>query len=69
MAKTDAKEKEEEEGEKGGVMMTEALEGDGVDSSSGLSKCLVNLPMKWSSDNLRNFLNEQVTIIRSNYCC
>lgn len=69
MAKTDAKEKEEEEGDKGGVMMTEALEGDGVDSSSGLSKCLVNLPMKWSSDNLRNFLNEQVTIIRSNYCC
>lgn len=62
MAKTDEKEKKEE-AEEGGVMMTEALDEGVEDSSSGLSKCFVNLPMKWSSDNLRNFLNEQVTII------
>ncbi|WJX44181.1 hypothetical protein P8452_31191 [Trifolium repens] len=52
---------------KDGVMMTE-LVGDEVDGEGGddgfasnqaLSKCLVHLPMKWSSENLRNFLNEQ----------
>lgn len=43
-----------------GVMMTEALEEGGEDSSTGLSKCFVNLPMKWSSDNLRMFLKDQV---------
>lgn len=47
----------------GGVMMTDAVatvpEGEEA-CSSGLSKCLVNLPMKWGADKLRNFLNEQV---------
>ncbi|KAL0460204.1 UNVERIFIED_CONTAM: Zinc finger CCCH domain-containing protein 24 [Sesamum latifolium] len=58
MARTEEKEKEEE-AEDGGVMMTDALDVEGEESSSGLSKCFVNLPMKWSSDNLRNFLSEQ----------
>ncbi|XP_075093368.1 zinc finger CCCH domain-containing protein 24 isoform X2 [Nicotiana tabacum] len=42
------------------VMMTEALDNEEECSSSGtgLSKCLVNLPMKWSSDNLRCFLKQ-----------
>ncbi|KVH90778.1 Methyltransferase domain-containing protein [Cynara cardunculus var. scolymus] len=40
------------------VMMTETISEDGC-SESTLDKCLVNLPMKWSSDNLRSFLNEQ----------
>lgn len=39
------------------VMMTDALEGDDLDGA--LAKCLVNLPMKWASDNLRTFLSEQ----------
>ncbi|KAG6415406.1 hypothetical protein SASPL_122817 [Salvia splendens] len=56
MAKTNDQDKAVEEG---GIMMTEALEEDGEESSSGLSKCIVNLPMKWSSDNFRFFLNEQ----------
>ncbi|KAL3518373.1 hypothetical protein ACH5RR_020962 [Cinchona calisaya] len=58
-----------DEGEKEGgndVMMTEAFsdgeEGGGSSAvaaaEGGLSKCLVNLPMRWISDNLRNFLNE-----------
>lgn len=47
-----------------GVMMTEALEEGGEDSSNGLSKCFVNLPMKWSADNLRMFLKDQV----GHYC-
>jgi tRNA (uracil-5-)-methyltransferase len=58
---------------KDGVMMTE-LVGDEVDGEGGddgfasnqaLSKCLVHLPMKWSSENLRNFLNEQVNMFPS----
>ncbi|XP_073150910.1 zinc finger CCCH domain-containing protein 24 [Henckelia pumila] len=53
------------EGELGNVMMTEALETEGEGSSSGLSKCLVNLPMKWSSDNLKNFLSEQGILFNS----
>lgn len=61
MTRTGDQEKlEEAEAEEGGVMMTEALEEDGEESSSGLSKCLVNLPMKWSADNLRMFLKDQV---------
>ncbi|XAR59962.1 tRNA (uracil(54)-C(5))-methyltransferase [Bertholletia excelsa] len=36
------------------VLMTDAIDGD-----PALSKCLVDLPMKWSSDNLRTFLAEQ----------
>lgn len=42
------------------VMMTDALEGDDLDGA--LAKCLVNLPMKWASDNLRTFLSEQVIL-------
>ncbi|XP_058757540.1 zinc finger CCCH domain-containing protein 24-like [Vicia villosa] len=48
---------------KDGVMMTELIDGDGGDegfaSNQALIKCLVHLPMKWSSENLRNFLTEQ----------
>lgn len=55
---------------KDGVMMTELVDdvdgGDGGDdgfaSNQALSKCLVHLPMKWSSENLRIFLNEQVSM-------
>ncbi|KAL3849441.1 hypothetical protein ACJIZ3_011323 [Penstemon smallii] len=61
IAKICEKEKEEE----GDVMMTEALEAEGEESSSGLSKCFVNLPMKWSSDQLRNFLDEQRILYKS----
>lgn len=54
--------------EKGGndVMMTETFsdeEEDGGSSAAeggGFAKCLVHLPMKWTSDHLRNFLNENV---------
>ncbi|XP_058199004.1 zinc finger CCCH domain-containing protein 24 [Rhododendron vialii] len=49
-----------EEGGGGGgdvMMMTDALDGDVLDGA--LAKCLVNLPMKWSSDNLRTFLSDQ----------
>ncbi|KAJ7947802.1 zinc finger CCCH domain-containing protein 24 [Quillaja saponaria] len=47
-----------------GVMMTEVVvDDDDADdthcSSNGLSKCLVHLPRKWHSENLRSFLNEQ----------
>ncbi|XP_061358766.1 zinc finger CCCH domain-containing protein 24 isoform X2 [Gastrolobium bilobum] len=45
-----------------GVMMTEAVVDDDVDgsgSSHALSKCLVHLPRKWSSENLRKFLTEE----------
>ncbi|KAK8463942.1 hypothetical protein PHAVU_011G078600 [Phaseolus vulgaris] len=42
------------------VMMTEAVvDDDDYGSNHALSKCLVHLPRKWSSENLRNFLNEQ----------
>ncbi|KAL4389106.1 hypothetical protein HN51_009966 [Arachis hypogaea] len=50
------------------VMMTEAVvdDDDGGDEENGgsggsnhaLSKCLVHLPRKWCSDNLRSFLND-----------
>lgn len=57
---------------KDGVMMTELVDevdGDGGDegfvSNQALSKCLVHLPMKWTSENLRNFLNEQVSMFQS----
>ncbi|PIN17494.1 tRNA (uracil(54)-C(5))-methyltransferase [Handroanthus impetiginosus] len=63
MAKIDEKEKETEV-EEGSVMMTEAL-GEGDESSSGLSKCFVNLPMKWSADQLRKFLSEQGILFKS----
>ncbi|GFP84212.1 zinc finger CCCH domain-containing protein 24 [Phtheirospermum japonicum] len=64
MARTDETEKEDAAAE-AGVMMTEALEDGEEESSSGLSKCVVNLPMKWSSDNLRNFLGEQGIVFKS----
>ncbi|KAK7404722.1 hypothetical protein VNO78_05678 [Psophocarpus tetragonolobus] len=45
------------------VMMTEAVIDGGDDDCCGsnhaLSKCLVHMPRKWSSENLRNFLSEQ----------
>lgn len=44
------------------VMMTEAFaEEEGFSSGSNLAKCIVNLPWKWSSDKLKNFLNEHVS--------
>ncbi|XP_022731822.1 zinc finger CCCH domain-containing protein 24 [Durio zibethinus] len=56
-----AKEEEEEKE----VMMTEMVM-DGEDAEGGeecgdpqLSKCLVHLPRKWHSDNLRKFLSDQ----------
>ncbi|XP_028808026.1 zinc finger CCCH domain-containing protein 24 [Neltuma alba] len=47
-----------------GVMMTEAVDDDADgddndDSNHALSKCLVHLPRKWASDNLREFLNQE----------
>lgn len=57
-----------------GVMMTELVDevdgeggDDGFASNQALSKCLVHLPMKWSSENLRNFLNEQVSIFHFHF--
>jgi len=45
------------------VMMTEAVvDDDDYGSNHALSKCLVHLPRKWSSENLRNFLNEQASL-------
>jgi len=45
------------------VMMTEAVvDGDDCGSDQALSKCLVHLPRKWCSENLRNFLNEQASL-------
>ncbi|XP_062171985.1 zinc finger CCCH domain-containing protein 24 isoform X2 [Alnus glutinosa] len=49
------------------IMMTEVVDddNDGDDDNGGgcldpgLSKCLVHLPRKWNSENLRNFLSEQ----------
>ncbi|KAF2284662.1 hypothetical protein GH714_028894 [Hevea brasiliensis] len=51
------------------VMMTEWLVdvgegGEGECLDPGLSKCLVHLPRKWTSYNLRNFLNEQGVFIK-----
>ncbi|GMP88986.1 hypothetical protein CsSME_00040752 [Camellia sinensis var. sinensis] len=45
------------------VLMTDALDGDSSDPA--LSKCMVNLPMRWTSDNLRNFLREQGIVYKS----
>ncbi|KAL3618524.1 hypothetical protein CASFOL_037606 [Castilleja foliolosa] len=64
MARAEETEKENAAAE-ASVMMTEALEDGEEESSSGLSKCIVNLPMKWSSDNLRNFLAEQGIVFKS----
>lgn len=52
-----------------GVMMTEVVvddadadadDNDGSDHS--LSKCLVHLPRKWASENLRKFLDEEASL-------
>jgi hypothetical protein len=50
-------------------MMTEVVDddNDGDDDNGGgcldpgLSKCLVHLPRKWNSENLRNFISEQAS--------
>ncbi|XP_076907156.1 zinc finger CCCH domain-containing protein 24-like [Bidens hawaiensis] len=47
--------KVEKEGEGDGVVVTDE---DGC-SETGLDKCFVNVPMKWSSDNLKKFIDEQ----------
>lgn len=56
--------KEEENGG-GSFMMTEVFaegeEGGSSVTEAGLTKCLVNLPMRWTSDNLRSFLSEHVS--------
>lgn len=61
--------KEEEEEEVGDVMFTEEMMdendgegggGEGVVHDLSLSKCLVHLPTKWQSDDLKTFLREQV---------
>lgn len=56
--------KVEEEVKEEEVMMTEAVvdddDEDGNDGrDNGLSKCLVHLPRKWTSDHLRDYLKEQ----------
>ncbi|XP_047315236.1 zinc finger CCCH domain-containing protein 24 [Impatiens glandulifera] len=40
-----------------GFLMTDAFDDDS--SEPALSKCLVHLPMKWTSDNLKSFLSDQ----------
>ncbi|GAB4859215.1 hypothetical protein Ancab_010675 [Ancistrocladus abbreviatus] len=68
MAKRESDEKGED-GDGGGggeeeqsVIMTEVLLESG---DTKLSKCLIHLPRKWTSDHLRNFLHEQGAIFRS----
>ncbi|XP_057997523.1 zinc finger CCCH domain-containing protein 24 isoform X2 [Hevea brasiliensis] len=48
------------------IMMTEVLvdDGEGGCLDPELSKCLVHLPRKWNSDNLRNFLSEQGVLFK-----
>ncbi|CAK7327415.1 unnamed protein product [Dovyalis caffra] len=55
----DDKEEEEEEAEEIAMTDIAADDGDGGCLDTGLSKCLVNLPRKWHSDNLRKFLSDQ----------
>ncbi|GMH10947.1 hypothetical protein Nepgr_012788 [Nepenthes gracilis] len=55
-------EKEGEMEEERSVLMTEVLDQSG---DTQLSKCLVHLPRKWSSDQLRNFLDEQGVLFKS----
>ncbi|KAL5831168.1 hypothetical protein ACOSQ4_016522 [Xanthoceras sorbifolium] len=49
------------------VMMTDMVgDGDGDGSEDGgLSKCLVHLPRKWTSDHLKNFLSDQGVLVKS----
>ncbi|KAM3302915.1 zinc finger CCCH domain-containing protein 24 [Capsicum chacoense] len=68
IARNEFEEEEDEEQVKcNDVMMPDALDDDDGQrsSSSGLSKCLVNLPMKWNSDNLRCFLKEHGVTYKS----
>ncbi|PHT35163.1 hypothetical protein CQW23_26963 [Capsicum baccatum] len=68
IARVEFEEEEDEEQVKcNDVMMPDALDDDDGQrsSSSGLSKCLVNLPMKWNSDNLRCFLKEHGVTYKS----
>ncbi|XP_016547449.1 zinc finger CCCH domain-containing protein 24 [Capsicum annuum] len=68
IARIEFEEEEDEEQVKcNDVMMPDALDDDDGQrsSSSGLSKCLVNLPMKWNSDNLRCFLKEHGVTYKS----
>lgn len=52
------------------IMMTEMVDDDddgdndngGGCLDPGLSKCLVHLPRKWNSENLRNFLGEEASV-------
>lgn len=53
---------EEEEEEEKSVMMTEILAESG---DPQLSKCLIHLPRKWNSDQLKTFLDEQVLLTRN----
>lgn len=46
------------------VMMTEAVVDDDC-ADPGLSKCLLHLPLKWHSDQLRDFLGQQGVIYKS----
>lgn len=63
--------KEEENGG-GSFMMTEVFaegeEGGSSVTEAGLTKCLVNLPMRWTSDNLRSFLSEHVSFFFFFFC-
>ncbi|KAI4386050.1 hypothetical protein MLD38_004018 [Melastoma candidum] len=61
--KADNEDREREKEDKGVLMMTEMV--DEEEGDAGLSKCLVHLPQKWGSDQLRNFLNDQGTVYKS----
>lgn len=64
-----SEESEKREGPEEDIMMTEVVDDDddgdndngGGCLDPGLSKCLVHLPRKWNSENLRNFLGEQAS--------
>ncbi|KAK9676742.1 hypothetical protein RND81_11G097200 [Saponaria officinalis] len=59
MAKTEADNDDEEDGDNDGdessVMMTDVFDESDVE----LSKCLIHLPRKWTSEQLKSFLDEQ----------
>nr|GMD28399.1 zinc finger CCCH domain-containing protein 24 [Ipomoea batatas] len=42
-----------------------ADEEEGFSSGSELAKCFVNLPLKWTSDKLQNFLNENGILFKA----
>ncbi|KAM7257234.1 hypothetical protein ACFE04_012975 [Oxalis oulophora] len=47
------------------IMMTEMVDDDDNDNDTGLTKCLLHLPMKWKSEELRSFLREQDVAFKS----